>query len=106
MKDRVCTSCEHIGKPVNQDLSSFLVDILAWGTFGSGALVSGMLGWLAIPLLWTVYHLAHFRTVQCPECGDLEMVSMKSRKGRKVLSGDDGVTVWKPAKVIDIKKAA
>lgn len=106
MKDRICTSCGHIGKPTNQAMGSFLVDLLAWGTFGSAALVSGMLGWLAIPALWSVYHLATFKTVQCPECGDLEMVAMRSRKGRKALQGDDGITVWKPEQEVELKKVA
>ena len=106
MKDRVCTSCGHIGKPVNQSMGSFLVDALAWGTFGTGAIISGMMGWLLIPAMWTLYHLVTFKTVTCPQCGDYEMVSMNSRKGRKTLHGDTGVTVWKPTKAVDIQKAA
>jgi hypothetical protein len=105
MKDRICKSCGHIGKPVPQTLDSFLVDALAWGTFATGAFVSGMMSLFIIPSLWTLYHLATFFTVRCPECGDLEMVRLNSRKGRKARQGN-GVTVWKPITPVDIKKAA
>lgn len=107
MKERVCCSCGHVGKPVNQPMGSFLVDILAWCTFGSGAFISGMLGWLSIPVLWTLYHLYTFRSITCPACGDLEMVRKNSRKGRKALGEDNTITVWRPeGEVKEFKKVA
>jgi predicted RNA-binding Zn-ribbon protein involved in translation (DUF1610 family) len=95
MKDRVCTSCGHVGKPTKQCLESFLVDAFAWGLAGSFALGTGLMPVLAIPAAWTLYHLMKFNTTKCPSCGNLDMVSMDSRKGQKVLNQDKSrVRVW------------
>jgi len=95
MKDRVCTSCKFVGKPVKQCYESFLVDAFIWGIVGSGVLVTGLWPALAIPVAWTLYHLAKFKTTKCPQCGELEMVSMNSQKGRKALDKDaNQVKVW------------
>jgi len=94
MKNRVCTSCGHVGKPVKQCLGSFFVDAFMWGTVGSFALMTGLMPALLIPAAWTIYHLAKFNTTKCPECGELEMVSMKSRKGREALNPSSTVKVW------------
>lgn len=95
MKDRVCTSCGFEGKPVKQCIESFLVDAFIWGIVGSFALMTGLMPALAIPAAWTLYHLVKFNTTKCPNCGDLEMVSKQSRKGRRALDKDAGqVQVW------------
>jgi ribosomal protein L32 len=94
MKNRVCKACGHVGKPTKQCLGSFLVDAFIWGTVGSLALMSGLLPLLLVPVAWTLYHLAKFGTTKCPECGELEMVSMDSRKGREVLDPHRKVKVW------------
>ena len=95
MKHRVCTSCSFVGEPVNQCLGSFFVDAMIWGSVGSFALVTGLLPLLLIPAAWTLYHLAKFGTTKCPECGELEMVSLKSRKGREALNPNSKTTtVW------------
>jgi predicted RNA-binding Zn-ribbon protein involved in translation (DUF1610 family) len=86
MKDRICTTCGFVGKPVKQCIGSFLVDVFIWGTVGSLAFVTGLIPALLIPLAWTLYHLTRFSTTKCPTCGDLEMVSMESRKGRAALN--------------------
>jgi predicted RNA-binding Zn-ribbon protein involved in translation (DUF1610 family) len=93
MKDRVCTSCGFEGKPVKQCYESFLVDAFIWGIVGSGVLVTGLWPALAIPVAWTIYHLAKFKTTKCPKCGDLEMVSKESSKGRAALN-KEAVQVW------------
>jgi predicted RNA-binding Zn-ribbon protein involved in translation (DUF1610 family) len=95
MKNRVCTSCSFVGKPINQCLGSFVVDAFIWGSVGSIALLTGLIPVLIIPAAWTLYHLAKFATTKCPACGDLEMVSMDSRKGRETLNPSTStVTVW------------
>ena len=95
MKHRVCTSCGFVGKPVKQCIESFFVDAFIWGTVGSFALMTGLIPVLLIPAAWTLYHLAKFGTTKCPACGDLEMVSMESRKGREALDpAANKVTVW------------
>jgi len=95
MKDRVCTSCGFEGKPVKQCIESFFVDAFIWATVGSFALMTGLIPVLLIPAAWTLYHLAKFGTTKCPACGDLEMVSMKSRKGRQALNPSTrATTVW------------
>lgn len=101
MKDRVCTSCSFVGKPTKQCLESFLVDVFIWGTFGSIALITGLLPLLFFPVAWTIYHLIKFNSSKCPSCGDLEMVHMKSRKGRNALDKDAGsVLVWTSNEVV------
>ena len=95
MKDRVCTSCGHVGKPTKQCLESFLVDAFVWGIVGSFALGTGIMPVLAIPAAWTLYHIVKFATTKCPECGSLDMVSQDSRKGRAFLNPDkEQVRVW------------
>jgi len=95
MKNRVCTSCGFVGKPVKQCIESFFVDAFIWATVGSFALMTGLIPVLLIPAAWTVYHLAKFGTTKCPACGDLEMVSVKSRKGREAIDPSlRATTVW------------
>ena len=95
MKDRVCTSCGFEGKPIKQCIESFLVDAFIWGIVGGGVLVTGLWPALAIPVVWTIYHLAKFKTTKCPKCGDLEMVSKTSRKGQRALDRKaNPVKVW------------
>jgi hypothetical protein len=98
MKDRICASCGHVGKPVPQCLGSFLLDVLVWGTVGAAALATAILPLLLVPLAWTIYHVARFNTTKCPACGDLEMVALDSRRGRAVAARLDAVTVWKAEK--------
>lgn len=105
MKDRVCASCGHVGKPVRQCWGSFLVDALVWGTVGSAAVITGLLTLFVIPVAWSIYHILRFNTTKCPECGDLEMVAMDSRKGKETLDRQNRITIWKPDHV-EIKKAA
>lgn len=95
MKHRVCTSCGFVGKPINQCFGSFLVDAFIWATVGSFALMTGLIPVLLIPAAWTLYHLAKFGTTKCPECGDLEMVSVTSRRGREAIDPSTrATTVW------------
>jgi predicted RNA-binding Zn-ribbon protein involved in translation (DUF1610 family) len=95
MKDRICTSCGYEGKPIKQCLESFFVDAFIWGSVGSFALVTGLLPLLVVPAAWTLYHLAKFKTTKCPECGSLDMVSKKSRKGHEALDRKaNPATVW------------
>lgn len=95
MKDRICTSCGFEGKPIKQCYESFFVDAFIWGTVGSFAVVTGLLPLLAVPAAWTLYHLLKFKTTKCPECGDLEMVSKESHKGREALDRKaNPVHVW------------
>lgn len=95
MKDRVCTSCGFEGKPIKQCIESFLVDAIVWGAVGSFAFVTGLIPALVIPAAWTTYHLAKFNTTKCPSCGDLEMVSKTSRKGRTMLNKEaNPIQVW------------
>jgi hypothetical protein len=86
MKNRVCTSCGTVGEPVKQCLESFFVDAFIWATVGSIALMAGLIPVLLVPVAWTLYHLAKFGTTKCPECGDLERVSLSSQKGTETLS--------------------
>ncbi|WP_455207270.1 hypothetical protein [Kaarinaea lacus] len=85
MKMKVCSSCGYMGEPVNQCFESFLVDLFVWLIVGSVALMTGLLPLLAIPAAWTLYHIVRFKT-KCPECGNLDMVSVHSTKGKNTLA--------------------
>ncbi|HEY5603638.1 MAG TPA: hypothetical protein VIM41_11065 [Gammaproteobacteria bacterium] len=85
MKMKVCSSCGYVGKPVNQCFESFLLDLFLWLIVGSVTLMSGLLFLLAIPASWTLYHIVRFKT-KCPECGNLDMVSLDSAKGKEAVA--------------------
>lgn len=89
MKDRICTSCGYVGKPISQCPESFLVDAMIWLTIGSFSLMTGLLPFLVIPMAWTVYHIAKYRTTKCPKCENLSMVSQDSSKGRTMANRDN-----------------
>jgi len=105
MKDRVCASCGHVGQPIRQCWGSFLVDALLWGCGFSTALMTGIFSLLFIPLAWSIYHILRFNTTKCPQCGDLEMVALDSRKARESQQAREKIKVWKPASA-EMKKAA
>jgi ribosomal protein S27AE len=90
MKDRVCGYCGYIGQPTTQGMGSFLVDALIWMIFGSFTAILGLLPLLLVPLGWTIYHIAKYKTVTCPKCGNLEMVSMDNKRGKEILHGASG----------------
>ena len=85
MKMKVCSSCGYMGEAVNQCFESFLVDLFVWLIVGSVALMTGLLPLLVIPAAWTIYHIVRFKT-KCPECGNLDMVSVNSSKGKNVMA--------------------
>lgn len=109
MKDRICTSCGHVGKPIKQDLESFFVDAFVFGMVGSFALMTGLMPVMIIPAAWTLYHIAKFKTTKCPECHSLDMVSLDSSKGREALKNKENpISVWTPAndEAMSAKKVA
>lgn len=85
MKQRVCTNCGHVGEPISQCATSFFVDALIWLVVASITLFTGLLPLLLLPLGWTIFHIAKYRTVKCPKCENLDMVSMTSNKGKQAL---------------------
>ncbi len=109
-KDRICTSCYHIGKPVAQGAGSFFVDALIWLSFISLSILSSFFILILIPISWTVYHIAVYRKTTCPKCERLDMVSMTSRKGLEALKGPKWVVSYeapeeqKKAKHVPLKK--
>lgn len=81
MKTKICSNCGYVGKPVPQAKDSFLVDIFVWGIFLNLSGMSQQWYLMLVPLAWTIYHLAKFNSVECPECKNLDMVRVSSRKG-------------------------
>lgn len=81
VKDKVCTSCGYVGEPINQCLESFMLDAFIWLVSVSVILMTALLPVIIIPVLWTLYHIINFKS-KCPKCGDLEMVSLDSTKGK------------------------
>ena len=90
MKDRICTYCGYIGQPTTQGLGSFFVDGFIWLVVSSIVLMSGIFPLLLIPVSWTIYHIAKYKTTTCPRCENLDMVSLGSKKGKAVLRHDPG----------------
>jgi|GEM_PF-1487602 len=96
MKDRICTNCGHVGKPIPQSKESFFVDAFIWGTVGSFALMTGIMPILAIPAAWSLYHITKFNTTKCPKCLSLDMVDMNSRKGMQAIElQKNPIKVWR-----------
>jgi hypothetical protein len=93
MKDKVCCECGHVGKPIPQEKSSFMVDMVIWCYFAFLTAMSQQLYLVLIPLAWTIYHCARFNSVACPQCKSLEMVPMNSRKGQYVLAHPNPIKV-------------
>ncbi|HGX93674.1 MAG TPA: hypothetical protein ENK35_10210 [Candidatus Tenderia sp.] len=95
MKDRVCTSCYHVGKPIKQGAGSFFVDAMIWMTFISLSILSAIFVLMIIPVAWTLYHLWVYDKTTCPKCERIAMVSLNSRKGREALNGPKWVVSYK-----------
>jgi len=93
MKNKVCTECGHIGQPIPQKKSSFIVDMAIWSYFLFLTAMSQILPLLLIPAAWTIYHIVMFSRVKCPHCESLEMVSMNSRKGKATINNPNPVTI-------------
>ena len=93
MKNKICTECGHIGKPIPQAKSSFAVDLVIWLYFVFLVAMSQILPLLIIPATWTIYHLLRFNNVKCPECESLEMVSLHSHAGKEMLDNPHQVEV-------------
>lgn len=83
MKTKICHNCGYVGKPTSQGAGSFFVDAMLWLVFASMTMLSAFLPLMLVPLGWTIYHIAVYNSVTCPECENFDMVSLDSRKGRE-----------------------
>jgi len=81
MKLKICTCCGFVGKPIPQEKSSFVVDGFIWVIMLNLAGMSQQLYLLLFPLAWTIYHIVKFNSVTCPQCKNLDMVSVSSNQG-------------------------
>ncbi len=95
MKERICTSCYHVGKPIKQGPGSFFVDAMIWMVFISLSILSAIFVLMIIPVVWTLYHLWVYDKTTCPKCERIAMVSLTSRKGREALNGPKWVVSYK-----------
>jgi len=93
MKNKICTECGHIGKPIPQNKSSFSVDVIIWFYFIFLTASSQLLPLLLAPIAWSLYHLVMFNRVKCPQCGNLEMVGLHSHSGKEKLENPHPVTI-------------
>jgi len=83
MKTKICTSCGYVGQPTTQGMGSFAVDALLWMVFASFTLLTAFLPFMLIPLGWTIFHIATYKTITCPQCENFDMVGLQSKKGIK-----------------------
>lgn len=83
MKDKLCTYCGHIGKPTSQGAGSFAVDGVIWIIGLSLSIFTGIFAFLVIPLGWSIYHIALYKTTTCPKCGNIAMVGLNSKKAEQ-----------------------
>jgi hypothetical protein len=79
---KVCTECGYVGQPKPHGLGSFVVDMFLWMFFSGMFLITSLLPLLVFPLVWTIYHLLTYSTVNCPKCENYAMVKLHSGKGR------------------------
>jgi len=98
VKNKVCKGCGYIGKPTSQGIGSFFVDGMFWLIFSSFTLFSAFFPLMLVPIGWTIYHIITYKTITCPKCENLDMVSMKSKLGKKILDNNFGrVKPWRDA---------
>lgn len=93
MKNKVCTECGYVGKPIPQLKSSFAVDVGIWLYFSFLTAMSQLIPLMLVPLVWTIYHIVRFRSVKCAKCESLEMVRIKSKKGQLALHNPNPVII-------------
>ena len=90
MKNKICMDCGHIGQPTTQGVGSFFVDLMIWMVISSFTLFTAFLPLMLIPIGWTIYHFITYKTITCPNCENLEMVSLTSRRGKQALASRQG----------------
>ncbi len=90
MKTKICTSCGYVGKPVHDDWSSFVLDLFAWVLWFAIAGITGVFPLVILGPVFTLYHLAMFRSKKCPKCGNLDMVRLSSQDGKQLLTPHEG----------------
>lgn len=95
MKTKVCRSCGFVGKPEHDDVKTFLFDLFAWVLWFVIAGITGIFPLAIVGPIFTLYHLAVFRSRQCPKCHNLEMVSVNSEDGRHIVEPHEGgIHAW------------
>jgi len=85
MKTKVCESCGYVGKPIADEFSSFTVDAMVWLAWSAIAVITGIFPLILIAPLFSLIHIAKFRTMKCPKCENLEMVNLHSHAGEEIM---------------------
>lgn len=83
---KICTNCGYEGKPVRQKSGALAILFFTLAVTTAWSLAS-QLFWVALPFsaFSTALFLYWFFTTECPECGNVSMVSKFSIAGRKYL---------------------
>jgi hypothetical protein len=78
VKVKECSHCGYIGKPVHDEYSSILIDVIAWTFCLIAVAITANLYILALGAVVSIWHLLTFRSHRCPRCGDWDMHRISS----------------------------
>ena len=92
MKTKICKECGFIGKPITDDFSSFTMDAFIWLTTFAVTVITGIIPLIILAPIFSLFHIATFRTKKCPKCGNLDMVGLHSHRGQEILTPHKGGT--------------
>ncbi len=73
MKNKECGSCGYIGHPIHDEYGSLMLDVGVWGLSFIIAMISGIIYLVVLGPIFSLWHLATFRSHRCPKCGEWEM---------------------------------
>jgi len=85
MKTKVCENCGYVGKPIPDEFSSFTVDAMVWLVCSAIAVITGIFPLILAAPIFSLVHIAVFRTMKCPKCENLEMVNLHSHAGEEIM---------------------
>jgi len=83
MRKKVCGSCGFIGRPVHDEYSSLVMDAFVWTASLVIAFITGIIYLAILGPLFSVWHMATFRSHRCPKCGNWEMHRIHESKSRQ-----------------------
>lgn len=91
MTDKVCKGCGYVGQAIDDDYSSFMMDLFAWLLWFAIGGITGIFPLVMVgPAFSLVHFLFFFRDKKCPKCANLDMVGLHSESGRHVIEPHEG----------------
>jgi len=80
MRDKECSSCGYIGRPAHDEYMSLVIDVGMWVIGFVIAVITGIIYFVVLGPLVTLWHIATFRSHRCPRCGNWDMHRVRGHK--------------------------